>query len=222
MKIQLIIIALLSLLVTSCKLDCECCGCEGALFEANVFVFDMDGKPMVGKKIDISGGYGIFRTDKNGFLKFTSKWSADSYIEWKLLIVDSSDYKSVNFLKSPVTYTPVNEKVTIADTIRMDTLKRLTIRLKTSKSNVDRLFLSVLRESDSDSYGKVSQAVKRDFITLYKSASPQLDTTIQIEVYSKAAFKIRSEMVFKNPVSVVNRNLNILNFEKRDSILFEF
>jgi hypothetical protein len=42
MKIQLVIIAILSLLIESCQ--CECCSCEGALFEANVIVIDMDGK----------------------------------------------------------------------------------------------------------------------------------------------------------------------------------
>jgi hypothetical protein len=220
MKIQLVIIAILSLLIESCT--CECCSCEGALFEANVVVVDMDGKPMVGKKIDISPAYGIFRTDKNGFLKFSSKWSADSYFSWKLSVADSSDFKAVNFLESLTSYTPENEKLTINDTIRIDALKRITIRLKTSKSNVDEMYLSVLRDSYLESSGKVSKAVKRDFLTLTKSKLSQLDTTIQVEVYSKAAFKIQSSVRFKNPFSGISRDTVFKDFEKRDSVLFEF
>jgi hypothetical protein len=220
MKIQLVIIAMLSLLNSSC--ECECCSCEGALFEANVVVVDMDGKPMVGKKIDISPAYGIFRTDKNGFLKFSGKWGADSYFSWKISVGDSSDSTAINFLTSPISYTPENEKVTITDTIRIDVLKPITIRLKTSSNNVDRIFLSVTHKPNSNSYGQVVQVVKRDFLTFNKSASPQLDTTIQVNVYSKAAFYISSGMTFKNPVSFLNRNVYFENFEKRDTVLIEF
>ena len=220
MKIKLIIVALLSLLFASC--ECECCSCEGALFEANVFVVDMDGKPIVGKKINILAGYGIFRTDKNGFLKFSGKWSADSNSSWKLSVEDSSDFRAINYLESPISYTPENEKVTITDTIRIDVLKPITIRLKTSSNNVDRIFLSVSHKSESNSYGNVVQVVKRDFLTLNKSATPQLDTTIQVNVYSKAAFYIESEMTFENPFSFLNQKVYFGNFEKRDTVLLQF
>jgi hypothetical protein len=220
MKIQLVIIAILSLLIESCQ--CECCSCEGALFEANVIVIDMDGKPIVGKKININAANGIFRTDKNGFLKFSSKWSADSYSAWKLSVEDSSDFRAINYLESPISYTPENEKVTITDTIRIDVLKPITIRLKTSSNNADRIFLSVTHKPNSTSYGQVVQVVKRDFLTFNKSASPQLDTTIQVNVYSKAALYIQSGMTFKNPVSFLNRNVYFENFEKRDTVLIEF
>jgi hypothetical protein len=220
MKIQLVIIAILSLLIESCQ--CECCSCEGALFEANVIVIDMDGKPIVSKKIDINAANGIFRTDKNGFLKFSSKWGADNYIAWKLSVEDSSDFKAINFLESPISYTPENEKLTITDTIRMDVLKPITIRLKTSSNDIDRVFLSVTHNPDFKSYGQVVKVARRDFLTFTKSASPQLDTTIQVNIYSKAAFYISSNMTFKNPVSFLNRNVYFGDFEKRDTVLIEF
>jgi hypothetical protein len=179
-------------------------------------------KPIVGKKININAANGIFRTDKNGFLKFSSKWSADSYSAWKLSVEDSSDFRAINYLESPISYTPENEKVTITDTIRIDVLKPITIRLKTSSNNADRIFLSVTHKPNSTSYGQVVQVVKRDFLTFNKSASPQLDTTIQVNVYSKAALYIQSGMTFKNPVSFLNRNVYFENFEKRDTVLIEF
>ncbi len=217
-----------SLLFSSCF--CECCGCEGAAGEIDLTVLDMDNKPISGVTL---GPYtyqnGVtarsflnqtYLTDAKGQIHVNYVFPIDSYTDWTLAATDFNDFKAINYVKSPYSYTPEHKKITTIDTIRMDVVKPMTLRFKSNKTDVQGLFLRVYVD-DYLTYIKV----KRDF---YYNITPHLlgtalDTTIQVNAYSKAELYISAGLRFQNSTLNVYQSKKLDNYERRDSvILFQF
>jgi hypothetical protein len=214
-----------SLLFSSCY--CECCQCEGAIGDLDVRVLDMDNKPLKGILVSqksYSSALNAFITDDKGSIITRLTWSPDSRTDWSWAATDSFGYKAVNYLESPYSYTPEHKQITIIDTIRMDVLTPITLRFKSNKADVKNLYINVSKD-DSQPYLKVSKPQKRDFYAKtfqFTSLSP-IDTTIQVNVFSKAAFTISSSLFGTNPQGNIYRSKTINNYARRDTVfLFEF
>ena len=216
---------LLALLGSFCLLfiacDSECNGCESLLFEANVVVVDISGKPIVGKKVFVTGrATANLVTDKNGRIKFNDVWSTSNFgSSWKLFLEESDSLRSINYLE-PTNFNNENEKFTINDTIKVDSLKLITVRLRSSKTTLTNLYLSAFVDK-SGVYNAIIQPTKRDFIRFNnKIPKSQLDTTIQFKAYSKMGFTIQGGVGF-NAVDNSGKTIFVKDFEKRDSFLIE-
>jgi hypothetical protein len=216
-------------LFSSCYCE-ECCACEGASGEIDLSVLDMDNKPItnvtVGPYIYPNGNntYSFFKqtyqTDAKGQIHFNYVFPIDSYTDWTLAVGDFNDYKPVNFIKSPYSYTPSHKKITVIDTIRMDVLKPITLRFKSNRTDIKSLNINVFRSNYP-----VSTNISRDFYfkTINRSSGVLLDTTIQVNAYSKAEFTISSRMNFSNAPLDVSKSKVINNYVRRDTVfVFEF
>lgn len=222
MKYALLVVASLCLLFESCY--CECCACEGAAGEIYLTVLDMDNKPIknvtVGPYLPYSFIKGRFQTDEKGQVKMNYVFPIDASVSWSLAATDENDYKAVDYIESPYSYTPEHKKITSIDTIRMDVLKPITLRFKSNKTGIKSLYLRVY-EGSYPNYKKI----KRDFYlqTIPLSATMPLDTTIQVSAYSKAEITILTGLEFglSTPTQYQNRKLS--DYEQRDAVfLFEF
>jgi hypothetical protein len=213
------------LIVLGCCLlfpSCECEYCEGASVDINITVLDMDNKPLSGKGVD-QKDYTRFsqtaQTNEKGEAKMAFIWPSDTHRSWTLSVADATDYKTVNYVKIPYDYTPARKRISLIDTIRMDVLRPITVRFKTNRTDAKDLIMDV--------YSLNALADKQTrtfhFSSLIRSPTTPLDTTIQVNVYAKAAFYIYGRMNFSNTPLDSSKDKLIPNYARRDTVfLFEF
>ncbi len=216
------------LLFSSCG---ECESCEGAAGEIYLTVLDMDNKPIsgviVGPHVYANGITSrsfltqTLKTDEKGQVHTTYVFPVDSYTDWTLAVKDINDLKAVNYIKSPYNYTPKNKKITTIDTIRMDVLKPLTVRIKSNKPNIQNFYLNV-----SMTDYPIQTKINRNFYSQSPKISSgiPLDTTIQIPAaYAKAELNITAGLQFANQTLNVYQTKSLGNYARRDTVfLFEF
>ena len=226
MKNRLFVAVFLSLSLSGClRLFEECPDCLSSAVDLTAVVVDMDNKPMQGIVVNsqlpekVSGGN--FVTDKQGQISLKFVWPPNSSSSWSLKVEDKLDLKTVNNLAG--SYAPTAEKITITDTIRIDTLKTIKIRLKTNRTDANGIGCTT-----STNYFATSQIFRKpidrtfDYLNRTRQASP-IDTVIQMRAYSKAAFRIRSSMTFVNTGFTGLRDTLIKDYGQRDSVfVFEF
>ena len=226
MKNRLFVAVFLCLSLLGCSSPFEeCPNCLSSAVDITAVVVDMDNKPMQGivvnsKLPDALGSSNLF-TDKQGQISLKFVWSRNSSSSWSLKVEDKLDLKTVNYLAGP--YLPTAEKITITDTIRIDTLKTIKIRLKTNRTDANGIGCTT-----SAGYLSTSQIFRTpiartfDFLNRTRQASP-IDTVIQMRVYSKAAFRISRSMTFVNTGFTGWRDTLIKDYGQRDSVfVFEF
>ncbi len=220
----LIVLFFLCLSVSSCFfLDCECCGCEGGIFEAQVAVVDMDNKPIkdiaVGSKWQYSLTISRVSTNEQGQAAFKINWGPDVSTSLTLAATDGAGYKAVNYLEGPYRYTPEHKVITFIDTIKMDVLRPISIRLSTKRTDVKNVALFVERNDYPYLTSQYKKVERRSFITLNNATNtPQLDTTIQVNVYSKASFNIYGRLSFKNAPVDSSYGIFVPDYANRDSV----
>ena len=224
MKIQWFTYLIYGLFIASCQVE------SNNTLDINGVLLDMDGKPLSGFNIDQKRGgtvFHTFKTDNKGQFNGHFSWNSDEALVWSLSISDTIGYKAVNYLESTNPYVPHAAKIAVVDTLRMDVLKPITLHIKTNRSDIRSLQVSVSGGNYSVyslAYSHISKPQKRVFLNTYKlSSTPQLDTTIVIQAYSKAGFDITSTLYFKNDPLVISKSMEVLNYAKRDTVfLFEF
>ena len=225
MKSPYIVVLLFCLAQIACRARYECLDCDAAPVEINVVIADMSGKPLTNKKVTAEG----FRinqaaiSDINGRVSLSFKWFSDpdaGQKAWRVSVAEANDsYKTLDFIEGP-SYTPL-QKYTINDTIKMDTLKTMSVRLKTNRSDVRSI--SVNADIRNDYSATVKKKVERTLgsFSVFTN-TPQLDTTVQIKVFAKAAFQLSSSMYFGNNPLNTRRDTTIKAFANRDSVVFVF
>ena len=108
----------------------------------------------------------------------------------------------------------------LAQTACLDTLKTMSVRLKTNRSDVRSV--SVNADIRNDYSATVKKKVDRALGSFSVFTNqPQLDTTVQIKVFAKAAFQLSSTLYFANNLST-RRDTTIKAFANRDSVVFVF
>ncbi|MDZ7877627.1 MAG: hypothetical protein U5L45_08150 [Saprospiraceae bacterium] len=221
--------------------------------EAAVTLVDFKGQPLKNRVVFVEG-YGTIRkeqlTDDKGQTQLNFNW--DGYNEsgtsvWAIQAVEDTSFKMTNLLFSPNGGHGNSRKYTIADTIRMDTLRPLKIRVKTNRTDLEYLRLQVsyegigldrlksyggfystgtqtipvYRDSPSwSSYYWIKQPVNRSFVNHGKTTTtPQLDTTFQTRVFAHTNFKILCLILYKNTPKENIKELTFNPTVSRDSVL---
>ena len=116
-----------------------CCHHEKAKLEVIVYLKDMYGNPIANRWTYLSGYLSArdsLQTDKDGRVAYNTIWSLyndSGDIDWSLAPKKDKKYTPVNF----VFPTRMSEKeISITDTIKMDTLKNIKIRLKSLRNDL--------------------------------------------------------------------------------------
>ncbi len=239
------------LLMSACSfLDSDYGCCREVPIAATVTVTDLKGNALKNRDVSLSG-YRIYskrvqKTDEKGQTQFDFYWYGNNSgcAIWAIQAVENTDFKMVNLMLAPNCGGPNEGKVTLRDSIRMDSLKTMTIRVKTPRSDLNSLSLIVARDvgitplneafngSDYPSYveynynngqygnPKVRQEIRQTFLEHRKPTNtPMLDTTFQVKVFANVAFKVTSGVNFTTEPKYLTRSVSVSATASRDSVL---
>ncbi len=197
-----------------------------------VLVTDFNGKPLPNKVVQTAGSASkdIETTDVNGFAKAHFLWldgCFSDYCEfWSLSASDDYNMVATNVVLSPTSSTPKgNVSVTIKETIKMDSLINISLRLKSERTDIDHVELTVYaaghKTTDCYTDKATSQPMYHDFGKLYiTTPTSRLDTVVSIKAYKTFTFGITARLYTKASTFSYDKNLRISTFEARDTILF--
>jgi hypothetical protein len=117
------------------------------------------------------------------------------------------------------------KRMSIKSSMKMMSLSFITVRFKSNRTDITRLYINILQDQSYSSPSKVSIPIKRVFYTntINYAVSVPIDTTIQVNAYAKAGFSISSSVTIKAQPSSIGRILILKDYAKRDEVfLFEF
>ena len=125
-----------------------CCNHQKAKLEVIVYLKDMYGNPIANRWTYLSGYLSArdsLQTDKDGRVAYNTIWflyNDSGDIDWSLAPKKDKKYTPVNF----VFPTRMSEKeISITDTIKMDTLKNIKIRLKSLRNDLTKYSIGIGR-----------------------------------------------------------------------------
>ena len=225
-----------------------CCNNQKTKLEATVYLKDMNGNP-IADRWTYSVGYlkvkDSMKTDKDGRTSINTIWYQyfdDENTFWSLAPKKDNKYIPVNFVFPP----NVEEKeISITDTMKMDTLKDIKIRLKSLRNDLIKYNIAIGRSGYIPSklvYGgikpttfsdeffpapTVHNSIKVNYGIVfgkYKSANlPSQDTVINVKAYSKAAFSIVIRPYYVGNLLLPDKELIVKeNQDRNGTILFEY
>jgi hypothetical protein len=239
----------LFLLQSSCSDDgCKDCGIP---VEATVILTDAKGQPLKNRQVSASGWTFTRQaklTDDKGRVNFSFFWN--QYNEsgpavWVIQSLEDANLKMVNLMVSPTAGGNTSQKLTITDSIKMDSLTTFKVRVKTSRTDLTYLRLSATHEGMKFSdlrdpisgieyfsnpqtrvvnrtpYFLISQKLERVFFLHEKATTtPQLDTTFQMKVFANTAFTVNCDIYYKTtPPTQSNLKRSISATASRDSVV---
>lgn len=247
---QYLFILSVCFLHASCS-DADCTDC-GVPVEATVILTDAKGQALKNRQVSASGW--TFRrqaklTDDKGHAYFSFFWN--QYNEsgpaiWAIQSLEDADFKMVNLMVSPTGGGNTGNKITVTDTIKMDSLTTFKVRVKTSRTDLTYMRLSAIHEGmkmgpnlrdpisgteylqnaqtrlvGQNSFFLISQKLERVFLLHEKTTTtPQLDTTFQMKVFANTAFTVTCDMYYKTtPPSDSRKKQTISATASRDSVL---
>ena len=197
---------------TSCIIGCKN-RCEKA-FSVDCIILDMDNNPLVNRQIDLlsmansssdfTSGRAIRpiqtkKTDDTGVAHFNVE--VDICVDFTPVFVvvpkDDSEFKAVNFLvinepgNAFKTANSLTYKSNFNETLRMDKLKPLNIRYKSTRNDIVSCSttsrLHFMNNNDLITYSR------GNFVSFTKNQTAMaLDTTINVSGFAKQAFKIET------------------------------
>jgi hypothetical protein len=250
-KQYLFILSLFTILLQSSCSEADCTDC-GEPVEATVILTDAKGQTLKNRQVSVSGWLMTRQTqstDDKGrahFNFFGAGFNESGPAVWVIQSLEDANWKMVNLMVSPTGGGGTSPKLTITDSIKMDSLTTFKVRVKTSRTDVTYLRLSVLHEgmkigpklSDpingteyfqnpqtravgNISYFLIRQNLERVFLLHEKATStPQLDTTFQMSVFANTAFTVNCNMYYKTtPTTQSDLKRTVSATASRDSVL---
>lgn len=238
-------------LLSSCL---EPIGSGQAVIPVEATAIITDGKEQALKNRLVSAsGYGLSRitglTDENGHVHFNFLWyvyNESGPAIWVIQPVEDTIFKMVNLMVTPGDGgIGGSSKLTIRDSLKMDSLTSFKVRVKTTRTDVNFLSLSVLHEGmnplpdpikgyeywgnaertphiiGQNSNFIIRQKRKQVFLEHRKTTNtPQLDTTFQMKVFANTPFTVDCYMTYKTaPMGSVILKRTISATASRDSVL---
>lgn len=216
-----------------------------AKVEAVVFLKDMSGKPLANRWLFLSGYVAksdSAQTDKDGRVAFNTLWflgNDSGKTDWSIAPKRDNKLIPVDFIFPPF----IDEKaVSITDTIKMDSLRDIKIRLKSLRTDLSGYEVVVGNtgyvpgysagnqpREYSDSFipfPSVHNEVKVNYgVTFkisYSGITTSLDTVINIKAFSKAGFGIFMYAYYKNNSDIRKEIIFKENQDRNGTILFEY
>jgi hypothetical protein len=245
MKHLLIFLFSLMVLFTTCITGCK--SNSSRKFQADCIVVDMDGKPIIDRKVELL----VFANDSReldnakisfGYVRIITKpprqtqttdnlgvahFDVDEEIIGDFTPVfgfvpqDDTEFKAINYLviDNPATssFDQPRNKRDFKETLRMDKIKPLTIRLKASRNDIVSCVINT--EYQDIKSNSLTHDLKRNIVSFTKTQTAMgLDTTFTVPAFVKQTFKIKTVMTSANgeffiSYDIVDAGVN------RDSVL---
>ncbi len=221
--------------------------------EATAIITDAKGKVLKNRLISVSGYAGLRQTgltDENGRAHFSFLWSVyneSGSASWALQPVEDTLFKMVHLMISPTNGGSRSSKITITDSLQMDSLTNFKVRVKIARSDVSYLSLSVLHEGmeplpdpikgyesfsgaqtvpfvpGQNSNFIIKQKRKRIFLEHGKNTStPLLDTTLQMRVFAHTPFTINCGISYKNNTDAQQKRTVSATASRDSVVLIQF
>jgi hypothetical protein len=250
-KKYLFILSLFTILLQSSCSDAGCTDC-GVPVEATVILTDVKGQILKNRQVSVSG-WTLTRqaqlTDDKGRVQFSFFWN--QYNEsgpaiWAIQSLEDANWKMLNLMVSPTGGGYTSQKLTITDSIKMDSMATFKVRVKTARTDVTYLRLSAIHEgmkigpklndpiSGTESFQNpqtrtignrsdflIRQKLEQVFLLHEKATNtPQLDTTFQMRVFANTAFTVNCYMEYKTtPQTQSSLKRTVTATASRDSVM---
>lgn len=138
-------------------------------------------------------------------------------------------------LVSPNTHGEQDGKITIWDTLFMETLTPFKIKVKTQRNDVEFVNIKIQKDGlnfDENKFLGYSSAGIQNVVSLrqdlaselpnnlVQSSTPKLDTIIEVKVFEISEFNLNCTFGYTNSPTAISKKVKISSSFPRDSVLF--